>query len=67
MKKIFIPLIASVLSIVATSCSNDENNQHNSQEGNGGIFMGGVMRMNEVESFILQTIYNFLKFRMTNF
>jgi len=51
MKKIFIILIVGVLSIGLTSCSNDNNNQHNSQEGKGGVFMGGVMRMNEVESF----------------
>ena len=51
MKKLFIPLLAGVLSLGLTSCSNDSKDNHNGAEGKGGVFMGGVMRMNEVETF----------------
>jgi peptide/nickel transport system substrate-binding protein len=54
MRKIFIPLVASALtlSIVScSSCSGDKTENHDGAEGKGGVFMGGVMRMNEVEAF----------------
>lgn len=54
MKKIFIPLLASVLTIglaSCSSCSDEKKDNHNSEEGKGGVYMGGVMRMNEVEAF----------------
>lgn len=51
MKKIFIPLLASVLSLGLASCSDDNKDNHDGAEGKGGVFMGGVMRMNEVEAF----------------
>ena len=54
MKKIFIPLLASAFTMglaSCSSCSDDSKNNHNSEEGKGGVYMGGVMRMNEVEAF----------------
>jgi oligopeptide transport system substrate-binding protein len=52
MKKIFIPLVASVLTLsLATSCSDDKKDNHDGAEGKGGVYLGGVMRMNEVEAF----------------
>lgn len=54
MKKIFIPLVASVFTLGLTSCSScsdDKKETHNGEEGKGGVYMGGVMRMNEVEAF----------------
>jgi peptide/nickel transport system substrate-binding protein len=54
MRKIFIPLVASVLTLSlasCSSCSDDKKDNHDGAEGKGGVFMGGVMRMNEVEAF----------------
>lgn len=54
MKKIFIPLAAGLIALglgSCASCSNDKKDNHNGSEGKGGVFMGGVMRMNEVEAF----------------
>ena len=54
MKKIFIPLAASLFTLglaSCTSCSNDNKDNHDGAEGKGGVYMGGVMRMNEVEAF----------------
>lgn len=54
MRKIFIPLVASVLTLglaSCSSCSDDNKGNHDGSEGKGGVFMGGVMRMNEVEAF----------------
>ncbi len=51
MKKIFIPLVASVLTLGLASWSDDTKENHDGAEGKGGVFMGGVMRMNEVEAF----------------
>ena len=51
MRKIFIPLVASVLTLSLASCSDDTKDNHSGAEGKGGVFMGGVMRMNEVEAF----------------
>jgi hypothetical protein len=53
MRKIFIPLVASVLTLSlasCSSCSDDKKDNHDGAEGKGGVFMGGVMRMNEVEA-----------------
>ena len=54
MRKLFIPLFASafVLGLAScTSCSDDKKDNHGSAEGKGGVYMGGVMRLNEVEAF----------------
>ncbi len=51
MRKIFIPLVASVLTFGLVSCSDDTKENHAGAEGKGGVYMGGVMRMNEVEAF----------------
>ncbi len=51
MRKIFIPLVASVLTFSLVSCSDDTKENHAGAEGKGGVYMGGVMRMNEVEAF----------------
>jgi oligopeptide transport system substrate-binding protein len=54
MKKLFIPLIATAFTIglaSCTSCSGDKNDTHGGAEAKGGVYMGGVMRMNEVEAF----------------
>lgn len=51
MRKIFIPLVASVLTLSLVSCSDDTKENHAGAEGKGGVYMGGVMRLNEVEAF----------------
>ncbi len=54
MKKIFIPLAAGLFTLglaSCTSCSDDKKGNHDGEEGKGGVYMGGVMRMNEVEAF----------------
>jgi peptide/nickel transport system substrate-binding protein len=51
MRKIFIPLVASVLTLSLASCSDDTKDSHGGSEGKGGVYMGGVMRLNEVEAF----------------
>ncbi len=54
MKKIFIPLAASALLLSfasCTSCSDEKKDNHDATEAKGGIYTGGVMRMNEVEAF----------------
>ena len=51
MRKIFIPLLAGIVAIGATSCGNDNNEATAGSEGKGGVYLGGVMRMNEVETF----------------
>ncbi len=51
MRKIFIPLVAGVLTLSLASCSDDTKDNHDGAEGKGGVFMGGVMRINELETF----------------
>ena len=54
MKKLFIPLFASAFALglaSCTSCSDEKKDNHDSSEAKGGIYLGGVMRMNEVEAF----------------
>lgn len=51
MRKIFIPLLAGVVAIGVTSCGNENNEAAAGSEGKGGVYLGGVMRMNEVETF----------------
>lgn len=54
MRKLFIPLFASALALglaSCTSCSEEKKDDHGSAEGKGGVYMGGVMRLNEVEAF----------------
>lgn len=43
-------LAAGVTAILLSSCGGDKNN-HQSQEAKGGVFYGGVFRMNELEDF----------------
>ncbi len=40
-----------LLLVVITSCFDENKNKHESTEVKGGMFMGGVMRLNEVETF----------------
>jgi oligopeptide transport system substrate-binding protein len=51
MKKIFIPIVASFFALGLASCSDESKDKHDGEEGKGGVYMGGVMRMNEVEAF----------------
>ncbi len=54
MRKLFIPVFASAFALglaSCTSCSGDKANNHKEAEGKGGVYMGGVMRLNEVEAF----------------
>lgn len=51
MKKIFIPLAAGLFTLAFTSCGDDKKENVGGAEGKGGVYTGGVMRMNEVEAF----------------
>ena len=54
MRKIFIPIAAGLFTLglaSCTSCSDEKKENHDGEEGKGGVYMGGVMRMNEVEAF----------------
>lgn len=54
MRKIFIPIVAGLFTLglaSCTSCSNDKTANHDSAEGKGGVFTGGVMRLNEIDAF----------------
>ena len=54
MKKLFIPLAVSAIALglaSCTSCSGDKTENHEGTAAKGGVFMGGVMRLNEVEAF----------------
>jgi peptide/nickel transport system substrate-binding protein len=54
MRKLFIPVFAGAFALglaSCTSCSEEKKDDHNGSEGKGGVFMGGVMRLNEVEAF----------------
>lgn len=51
MRKLFIPLLAGSIAFGLTSCDPDKKNDHESSEAQGGVYLGGVMRMNEVEAF----------------
>lgn len=54
MRKIFIPIAAGLFTLglaSCTSCSDDKKENHDGAEGKGGVYLGGVMRMNEVEAF----------------
>jgi oligopeptide transport system substrate-binding protein len=54
MRKLFIPVFAGAFALgltSCTSCSEEKKDGHNGSEGKGGVFMGGVMRLNEVEAF----------------
>ena len=48
LKKLFI--VTSAVVIIFSSCGGD-NKKHQSQEGKGGVYYGGVFRMNELEDF----------------
>lgn len=50
MKKLFVLPLASVL--LLSSCGSDEkNNNSGNTEAKGGVYMGGILRVNEVEAF----------------
>lgn len=55
MRKLFIPLLAGACTLavaLSTSCSGDKDtNNHDSSEAKGGVYLGGVMRLNENEAF----------------
>ena len=53
MKKLYIPLLASAIAIglACASCSDDKKDNHEGAEAKGGVYLGGVMRMNENEAF----------------
>jgi len=54
MKKIFIPLyLVAFLLILAlcTSCSDEKNQNHEGSAAKGGVYLGGIMRLNEIEAF----------------
>jgi len=53
MKKLYIPLLAGAITfgLACTSCSDDKKDNHEGAEAKGGVYLGGVMRMNENESF----------------
>ena len=54
MKKLFIPIVTGLFTLglaSCSSCSDDNKGSHDGAEGKGGVFMGGVMRLNEVEAF----------------
>ncbi len=54
MRKLFIPISAIALTIgvaSCSSCSDDKKGNHDGSEGKGGVYMGGVIRLNEVEAF----------------
>lgn len=44
----FLPLIA--ISLLLVSCGNDNVKKDNTAEAKGGIYTGGIMRLNEVEN-----------------
>ena len=43
-------LVASTITILLASCGGDAK-KHETQEGKGGVYYGGVFRMNELEDF----------------
>ncbi|MHB8403522.1 MAG: ABC transporter substrate-binding protein [Bacteroidia bacterium] len=47
-KKIII--VASTITMLLASCG-EKDKQHQTQEGKGGVYYGGVFRMNELEDF----------------
>jgi hypothetical protein len=51
MKKIFFPLIAVAFSLGIASCTDDKKDNHLGEEAKGGVYLGGVLRLNEVEAF----------------
>ena len=54
MKKLFFPLAVSAIALglaSCTSCSGDKTENHEGTAAKGGVYMGGVMRLNEVEAF----------------
>jgi len=51
MKKIFIPFIAVAFSLGVASCTDDKKDNHLGEEAKGGVYLGGVLRLNEVEAF----------------
>jgi len=50
-KKVIIVMFCSLFCAVLLSCGDDKKVIHNSIEGKGGVYAGGIMRLNEVESF----------------
>ena len=50
MRKRFILFLAGVFILSLVSCSDNTKEKHEATEGKGGVYLGGVMRMNEVEA-----------------
>lgn len=53
MKHLFIPLSAAALILgfaSCSSCSDEKKDNHGSTEAKGGVYTGGVIRLNEVEA-----------------
>ncbi len=52
MKKLFIPIVVSAITLATfTSCTGDKTENHEGTAAKGGVYLGGVMRLNEVEAF----------------
>ncbi len=54
MRKIFIPIIGISLALGVSSCNScsvEKKDSHDGSEAKGGVYTGGVMRLNEVEAF----------------
>jgi len=51
MRKLSLLLVAGTLLVGLVSCGGDEKKEHKSKEAQGGVYLGGVMRLNEVEAF----------------
>ena len=54
MKKIFIPLAVTAITLglaSCNSCSDTKNENHEGSAAKGGVYLGGIMRLNEIEAF----------------
>ena len=47
MRKIFIPLVAGVLTLSLASCSDDTKENHDGAEGKGGVFIKVPVNISE--------------------
>jgi peptide/nickel transport system substrate-binding protein len=51
MKKLLVILFAASASLFITSCGGGADDENQSTQGKGGVYYGGVFRMNETENF----------------
>ena len=51
MKKVIYSLLIFIVAGLFSSCGNGKSNTGSSREAKGGVFYGGVFKMNEVEDF----------------